>query len=303
MITPSLLLGLALLPIASLGLCLAVPPAPSGPAHDPAPARGTPLLTKLRRMAAKAPLVVAHRGASSRFPENTLPSFAAGLDAGAQIVELDFHATADGTLVCLHDKTLDRTTDAEEQLGGTAIPIAATPLGDLAALDAGSWKGAAHRGTRIPTLAAALDLIQARGVTMIEHKGGTPDALVELLRDKRMVEQVLVQSFDWDFLERVHALEPKLSIGALGSGAVTEERLRDLGRTGAGFVHWSARSLTTEDVATLHRHGYLLCVYTVNADIELLGGGALGLDMITTDRPSRMAALVQRGQLRRTAPR
>jgi glycerophosphoryl diester phosphodiesterase len=56
-------------------------------------------------------IVVAHRGASTRAPENTMESFRLGIEAGADAIELDVHLTADGQLAVIHDETLDRTTD------------------------------------------------------------------------------------------------------------------------------------------------------------------------------------------------
>ncbi|MEP7082729.1 MAG: glycerophosphodiester phosphodiesterase family protein, partial [Chloroflexota bacterium] len=56
-------------------------------------------------------LIVAHRGSSTRAPENTLESFRLGFEAGADAIELDVHLTADGQLAVIHDETLDRTTD------------------------------------------------------------------------------------------------------------------------------------------------------------------------------------------------
>ena len=55
--------------------------------------------------------VAGHRGLSARFPENTLPSFQAALDAGLDMIELDVRMTRDGQLVVMHDDTVDRTTD------------------------------------------------------------------------------------------------------------------------------------------------------------------------------------------------
>lgn len=253
------------------------------------------LFAHLRRLCAQAPITVAHRGDSGGFPENTLPAFAAALAAGAPMVELDFHATADGVLVCIHDETLDRTTDAAQVFGREHIEVAATNASALAQLDAGQWKGPGHAGATVPTLADALALIQTKATTMIEHKAGSAEALVELLRRLKLVERVLVQSFDWDFVARVHRLEPRIALGALGDGSLSPQRLAALPATGAHLVHWDVRSLRAEDVATLHERGYLVCVYTANDDVSLVGASALGIDAITTNHPARLLALIASG--------
>jgi glycerophosphoryl diester phosphodiesterase len=268
-----------------------------------AAARATPLAELLAARCRERPLVVGHRGAAATHPENTLVSFAAALDAGAELVELDYRETRDGVPVCLHDATLDRTTDARARFGGRRIEVAGRARAELLELDAGSWKHARFAGARIPSLADALAAIQPRGTTMIEHKAGTPATLVALLREHGRLEDVLVQSFDWDWLASVHALEPRLTIGALGSRRLGAARLAALPRTGASFVHWASDALRVDDVAALHAAGYLLCVYTVDADLELVGASAGGVEMITTNRPARLRALVDCGAARRPPAR
>ena len=266
-------------------------------------ARTTALLSKLGKLAAKAPITVAHRGASHEFPENTLPAFRAAGQAGATMIELDFRQTSDGVLVCLHDRTLDRTTDCEGKLKRKKVNIDSVTLADLRQLDAGIWKGRRFAGTRIPTLEEALQVIQKDCTTMIEHKAGEPEVLVKLLRKLDLVGDVLVQSFDWEFLERVHRLEPKLAIAALGSKEIDSDLLRAARRTGAGMLHWQSRRLTIEQVQLAHQLGYLVGAYTLNSDIEFFGAAAIGLDAITTDRPDRLRTLTARGIVKRAQGR
>ena len=85
-------------------------------------------------------------------PENTLPSFQAAADSGASWVEFDVRLSADLRPVVIHDDTLERTTDGEG-------PVAARPLYELAALDAGRWFDPSFSGCLIPTLEEVLDLL------------------------------------------------------------------------------------------------------------------------------------------------
>lgn len=238
-----------------------------------------------------APLVVAHRGNSSAFPENTLPAFQSAVRQRSQIVELDFFESSDGVLFCMHDKTLDRTTDAAARLGKRKIATGSLPMARLAELDAGSWKSAAFAGTRIPTLARAIDAILPTALPMIEHKAGSARRLVELLRRKGVVDSVLVQSFDWEWLADVAALEPRLALAALGSGELDAKRLRKIAALGVRMVHWKSADLSASDVHSLHGDGYLVCVYTANDAVDLMRAVAIGCDAITTDHPARLTAL------------
>jgi glycerophosphoryl diester phosphodiesterase len=93
--------------------------------------------------------VCAHRGDNHMAPENTVPAIRLAVQKRAHEIEIDVTRTKDGHLVLLHDPTLDRTTD------GTGKPQDYT-LAELKQLDAGSWKDATWKGTRIPTLEEAL---------------------------------------------------------------------------------------------------------------------------------------------------
>lgn len=105
------------------------------------------------------PLIVAHRGAPSTHPENTLPSFEAAIEMRARIVELDVRVSADGVPVVMHDPTVDRTTDGT----GAVCDLTAA---EISRLDAG------RDGTpaAVPTLAEVLDLASGRAAVALEIK-------------------------------------------------------------------------------------------------------------------------------------
>ncbi len=96
--------------------------------------------------------VAAHRGWSSKYPENTMEAYKAAAEAGVDQIETDIRITKDGELVLIHDATVDRTTD------GTGL-VREKTLAELRQLDAGSWKGAEFTGCKIPTLKEFMDFI------------------------------------------------------------------------------------------------------------------------------------------------
>jgi len=142
-------------------------------------------------------------------------------------------------------------------------------------------------------------VIHGRSVAMIEHKAGEPERLVAVLERLDLIGDVLVQSFDWKWLEEVHRLEPRLTIGALGNKPIDRSTLTDLQKTGAAIAHWRGHTLRREDVQELRRRGYVVGAYTLNSDLEILGAAALGLHFITTDRPARLLAMRSEGALER----
>jgi hypothetical protein len=116
------------------------------------------------------PLVIAHRGASETWPENTIPAFMAGIDQGADMIETDVHMSADGELIIMHDTTVDRTTDARALYPGrTDRSIAAMNAAQIATLDAGSWKGERFAGIGVPRLA---EVAQPHPVPTVTYRDG-----------------------------------------------------------------------------------------------------------------------------------
>jgi glycerophosphoryl diester phosphodiesterase len=236
-------------------------------------------------------LVIAHRGNSSVAPENTLPAFQSALDVQSDLVELDYHHTADGVPLVLHDETLDRTTNAVELLGRTKIRVASLPLADLAGLDAGRWFDPKFRGTRLPTLAESLDLIQTGSVTLIERKAGDAPTLVKLLEEKKLTDQVVVQAFDWDFVAECRRLSPTLALGTLHGKPATEELVRAAVATGADLIVWNHEKIERPHIELIHQLGKQAWVYTVDDPERARQMIDAGIDGIITNKPAVMIEL------------
>lgn len=257
-------------------------------------------LPALKLLALNRPIVTAHRGFSKIAPENTLPSFQFAVTAGADLVELDYHHTKDGVPVVIHDPTLDRTTDATQRWSGMKIQVSTKTLAELKTLDAGSWFDAKYKGTQISTLAEALDAIQgAGGMTVIEHKTGDAATCVKMLREKNLINRVVVHSFHWDYLRDFHKLAPEQVLIALGPPSSHEDGqklsaaekvlsakwLDGMKDTGARVVHWS-QMVTKESVELAHKRGLKVWIYTVDdpaAANQLLD---IGVDGITSNNTS-----------------
>jgi glycerophosphoryl diester phosphodiesterase len=235
-------------------------------------------------------MVIAHRGNSSEAPENTLTAFRQAARMGIDYVELDARPSADGTLYILHDKTLDRTTNAVRVIGRAKVAIKDLHDGQVDELDAGSWDDERYAGERVPTLAAALDVIQARSKTLLEHKEGSAAAYLRLLREKHLVGRLIVQSFDWKFLADMHKLEPRQPLGALGSKEFDAAKRAQLPATGATMIAWEHKDLTAELVKEFHGMKYKVFAWTPDepADWERLVG--FGVDGIITNRPAALKA-------------
>ena len=128
---------------------------------------------------------VAHRGASAYAPEHTLAAYKLAIEMGADYVEQDLAVTKDGILICLHDASLERTTNVEQMFpdrvstqtieGKTRRAWLANDftLAEIKRLDAGSWFNAQFAGERIPTFDEAIALIRGKAGIFPELK--TPE--------------------------------------------------------------------------------------------------------------------------------
>jgi glycerophosphoryl diester phosphodiesterase len=251
------------------------------------------LSTAVERVAAPRILVIAHRGDSKVAPENTLPAFASAVDAGSDLVELDYLHSADGVPVVFHDKDLDRTTNARALWGGMKIELSTKTLAELRMLDAGAWFDQKFAGTPIPTLGEALDTIQAGSMTLIERKGGDPATCVKLIKRRGLLDRVVVQSFDWDYLEGCRELSDKLVIAALGHQEFTTEKLDDIARTGARVIAWQNKYTTASTIQAIHDRGYKAWVWTVDDPQRVSELVQAKIDGIITNRPANTRAAIR----------
>jgi glycerophosphoryl diester phosphodiesterase len=239
-------------------------------------------------------------------PENTLEAFRAGLAAGADRLELDVHATADGTVVVLHDESVDRTTD------GTG-PVRSLSLAALRRLDAGyRFRGLdgtypfRDRGVRVPTLAELLEACPQAPLN-IEVKQANPPIVATVLStlDRHGArDRTLLAAADDAIMATIRAAAPGvLTSFATGEVADFVFRLRD-GRLAdyqpAGVAlqvppaYEGTEIVTAESVAAAHAAGLEVHVWTINEVAEMERLVALGVDGIMTDFPARAAVLLGR---------
>ncbi len=237
------------------------------------------------------PLIIAHRGYSVRYPENTLAAFNGAIDAGAHMIELDVSLSKDRRLVVIHDETVDRTTN------GTGAVNALT-LNQLGQLDAGSWFDPRFNAERLPTLAQVLDAVKGHLMVNIEIKPeafemkGSADAVerqvLDLIHEKNMLDDVLVSSFEWQVLENLREMAPGIALGLL-SGTPADESLFYWYKRIKGFS-WNpdCRVLTQRQVDTLHDSGARVFPYAVDGMIDIHGMLSMGVDGLIIDDPRQM---------------
>lgn len=219
------------------------------------------------------PLVIAHRGASSIALENSLAAFRAAAPHGADGVELDIHATADGELIVHHDETIEGT-----HIGQSSAAVIA--------------KLRLKNGELVPTLAQALAAIPPPLQVFIEVKSLPPrwdERFFATLDGGPNPTGYAVHSFDHRIVRRLGEKRPDLPCGILTS-AYAVRPVSAMEDAGASIL-WQEKSVTDEAlVRTVHDvagEGARIFVWTVDEPADLARFVVWGVDGICTNFPSR----------------
>jgi len=233
-------------------------------------------------------LMIAHRGASALCPENTLRAFIAATELGADMCEFDVRMTRDHEVVVIHDATVNRTTNGRGR-------VAAMNAEAIKRLDAGVRFGAEFRDEPIPTLAEVAAALGGRcgrrcGMDVELKERGLESRVCDILRERGVIENAIVSSFDWDQLKIVAAQEPRLRLALLAQKAPAA-LLR-----AAVAMHALAiapRSDIADDAlcAEAHRLGLAVYVWTVDDAPTMRRLMAAGVDGIMTNNLERLREL------------
>lgn len=249
------------------------------------------------------PFGVAHRGSRLLWPENTMVAFDGAVQLGFDWVETDLHLTADGVLVCVHDSTVDRTTEA---IG----PVSAFTRQELQRLDAGHRHAPnqdyPHRGTgvQIPTLEEVVTAYPDLHVIVDLKRDGMVEALWKLIERHGLHRRVVVGSFSDRRLAAFRRLSrgsvavstgPARSVAALAGAMVGRApKLADAVQFPVSVGR--LRPFTARTVASFHRQGYQAHVWTVNEAEVMHRFYDLGVDAVISDRPDILReVLIARG--------
>lgn len=240
-------------------------------------------------VALRKPLVIAHRGDTAAGPENTLPAFAAAIDAGAAGIELDVHPSREGALVVHHDYYLDRTTN------GAGL-VSDHTLAELRALDAGAWFDEKFAGEAIPTLEEVLSLAAGRVRLEIELKGTTLaflERVLEAIRAADAVASVELTTGHRPLLWHIHSREPRIPTGMFFVEPWPKWMGPELGRrqvielmtlAGARVAHLPIGTIDAEFVGRLHDAGMRVHGANVNDAAAIERAIECGVDQFTTSR-------------------
>jgi len=264
-------------------------------------------------------LNIAHRGARSLAPENTLAAAHKALEAGADIWELDVQMTADGELVVVHDTTLKRTSNVKDifphrrpwlvheftfdeirQLDFGSWFVKQDPFGCIAAGEVSTTDLLNYNRQTAPTLEEALSFTKDHDWLVnveIKDLSGKPGngyivrKVVGLVERLDLVDTVLISSFNHDYLAQTRAAHPHIATGAL----VTRPDPRPaslLRQLGAQAYHPRMSSIRSSHIQRLLQQGYRVNVRTVNNRKVMLRLVKAGVSGIFTDFPQLLSSVL-----------
>lgn len=266
-------------------------------------------------------LNIAHRGARSLAPENTLAAAEKGLEAGADLWELDVRLTADKKLIVLHDDTLSRTSNVEvEYPDREPWNTADFTLSEMKTLDFGSWFNdsdplgqiaagevsasdlKSYVGVEAPSLREALEWtrrhnwkvnIHLKNLQGQDGEKEFAERVVSMVKELGMEKDVMISSFRPEYLIQVKEADPAIPTGVLSSRAIDNpvEYVRGLG---ANSYNPNYKAIATSEIAALRAAGFDVYVYTVNEGSDLVKFLNASVSGVITDFPQRLRQITDK---------
>ncbi|MBI5974247.1 glycerophosphodiester phosphodiesterase [Staphylococcus canis] len=230
--------------------------------------------------------IIAHRGLSQEFPENTKSALIAALQKPIDMLEIDVHRTKDGELVIIHDETIDRTSNFK----GAIKDI---DLQTLKTYDFGSWKIKGHY-EQILTLSEVLEMAKHDTKNLlIELKkpelypGIEAELLAEIQKSSFMKSSIIIQSFNQDSVKRLRELDSELKLGVLLSKRkywFKAPPFHEIAQY-AQYLNPNYKMVTSEFMVKAHAEHLKVLPYTVNDDKSLKQVLNAGVDGVISDVP------------------
>lgn len=241
-------------------------------------------------------IIVAHRGASAYYPENTMAAFRGAVELGADMIELDVLLSSDGIPVVFHDAKLNAHSDGKGRLGYHTLK-------QLKALDAGSWFDKAFTDARIPALEEVLAFATGNIALNIEIKteavsdqlsGGIEEKCLQLVRRYGMEHHVLFSSFDYRAVVHLKELDPNISVALLYNRSKSGNKLpsglvENYQADAFNCSYYQFRAKWRED---LKKHKIPHFIYTVDRLKQMWKLLNAGVNGIFTNRPDLLRAVI-----------
>jgi glycerophosphoryl diester phosphodiesterase len=232
------------------------------------------------------PRVVAHRGAESVRPENTIEAFEVARSLGADAIEFDVHRTSDGVFVVHHDFLLDRTTS------GRGL-VSEHDVASVRSLDAGSWFAAEFAGLRVPLLEEVLSLASLDFELELELKGFWPSFMHDVVAEVQragVFERTEFTSSNLLMLQALKAAYPSACVGVFNFAqpswmpdpVYVETVLAPTRFADFDVIHVPAKTIKRSIADAIHEAGYMVHANDAITEAEVLAAIDAGADKLST---------------------
>ncbi len=254
------------------------------------------------------PRVVAHRGDSAHFPENTLEAFRSAYKMGVDVIETDVHLSKDGFLVIWHDDTLDRNTNATGRIEDhTLEELKIFDAGYTFTTDGGKTFPFRGKGVGLCTLDEALKACPAQRFNVDLKTLGEPivDAFIKVLEENQAKKRVLGASFHIENLKLLRKKEPRI-ITSVSRVEVRWYLFLQKAKLLPRKLHKSRQIIfqvppregritviTPSFVKAMHKRNAIIQVWTINDKAEMIRLFRMGVDSVMTDKPALAMEVVQ----------
>ncbi|MCR9142247.1 MAG: hypothetical protein NXI24_08340 [bacterium] len=243
-------------------------------------------------------LVIAHRGWSGSYPENTLIGMREAIKLGCHMIEFDVTLSSDRRPIIIHDDSLTRTTNGCGQVSELSYR-------ELRKLDAGSWFHPKYMGARLPSLDEILLISRGSGIMVnIEIKkeclddelrdDGIEHQVINAVRKYKVEDRVVVSCFRWDAIERIHQLAPELETALL--------HYKDVGRLEPAFLKEKygimsfnphSIDLNQKFVDRCHEVDLKVIPFTINSYRDMEQYIDMDVDGMFTNHPNRLFRFIE----------
>ncbi len=225
----------------------------------------------------KQPLIIAHRGFSGRYPENTIAAVRGALDLGVDFVEIDVQETRDGELIVFHDYRLYRICRVRGRVRNKT-------LAEIKQLN-----------RQVPTLTEVLKECRDKARVLIEIKGADPRKVATTITEHRMEREVIVFSLSIPRLKAFAETAPRITCFGLIARSLKSQVTRLKASVSVSGLGLSRRLVNSPRVVEgIHRRGWKVFVWTVNREAEMRKLARWGVDGLITNYPDRAKSCLAR---------
>ena len=237
------------------------------------------------------PVILAHRGCRAQAPENSMPAFELALAQGADVLETDLQITKDRELLCIHDSTVDRTTDGSGRIDQMT-------LAEVKQLRVRGNNNSAYPQARVPTLAELLETFADQTFFALELKSSAfthpadAELLLKVLTDYKALDRMLILSFSQlalGFMEQAGAPVPLALITLTNPWPSAKYPMVG--------PWWPLLYANPAYVAISHRRGQFCCPLDPTPESRLSYYLRLGVDALLSDDPEKTLQALNQSML------